>query len=61
MQEEQKRFIANLIKRLGNEDWDKWLREENKSMDSLKTPSDDEFHNNLLKKIEHEMDKLKDE
>jgi hypothetical protein len=44
-----------------NEDWDKWLRKEKKYMESLKIPSSDEFYKNLIKKIEHEVYKLKDE
>ena len=59
MTEEQRSFIAKLIKRLGDEDWNKWMEEEKQSMDSLKIPSDDVFYHNLLKKIEHEIDKLK--
>ena len=59
MTEEQRAFIAKLIKRLGDEDWDGWMEEEKRYMDSLKNPSDDVFYHNLLKKIEHEMDKLK--
>jgi len=59
MLEEQKSFIRKLIKRLGDEDWIKELEDEWKSMDSLKIPSDDIFYDNLLKKIEREIDKLK--
>jgi len=59
MTEERKAFIAKLIKRLGDEDWDGWMEEEKRSMDSLKIPPDDVFYHNLLKKIEHEIDKLK--
>jgi len=54
-------LITKLIKRLGEEDWNRWMEEEIQSMDSLKIPSDDMFYRNLLKKIEHEIDKLKDE
>ena len=61
MSEEQKVFIAKLIKRLGDEDWDKWQREELRSMDSHKISSNDVFYDNLLKKLKHEIDKLKDE
>jgi len=61
MTEEQREFITKLIKRLGDEDWGKWLEEEKQSMDSLKIPPDDVFYDNLLKKIKHEIDKLKDE
>jgi len=61
MTEEQRAFITKLIKRLGDEDWGKWLEEEKRSMDSPKIPSDDAFYDNLLKKIKHEIDKLKDE
>ena len=61
MLEEQKLFINKLIKRLGDEDWNKWLEEERQSMDSLKITSNDVFYENLLKKIEYEIDKLKDE
>jgi len=61
MTEERRAFIAKLIKRLGDEDWNRWMEEEKQSMDSSKIPSDDVFYANLLKKIEHEMDKLKDE
>ena len=59
MTEERKAFIAKLIKRLNEEDWNKWMEEEKQSMDSLKIPPDDVFYHNLLKKIEHEIDKLK--
>jgi trans-2-enoyl-CoA reductase len=61
MAEEQRVFITKLIKRLGNEDWDRWLKEEMQSMDSINSPSNDVFYDNLLKKIEHEIKKLKDE
>ena len=61
MSEEQIKFINKLIKRLGDEDWDKWLREERQSTDSSKTPSNDIFYENLSKKINHEIDKLKNE
>ena len=61
MQEEQRAFIAKLIKRLGDEDWNRWTEEEMQSMDSLKIPSNDVFYDNLLKKIKHEINKLKDE
>jgi enolase len=61
MTKEQRAFIAKLIKRLGDEDWDRWMEEEKQSMDSLKIPSNDVFYDNLYKKIEHEIDKLKDE
>jgi enolase len=59
MTEEQRSFIAKLIKRLGEEDWNKWMEEEKQFMDSSKIPSDDVFYDNLKKKIEHEIDKLK--
>ncbi len=61
MLEEQKLFISKLIKRLGDEDWDKWVEEETKSMHLLKTPQNDVFYKNLRKKIEYEIDKLKNE
>jgi trans-2-enoyl-CoA reductase len=60
MLEEQISFIRKLIKRLGDEDWNKWLEDEMQSMDSLKAPPNDIFYDNLRKKIEHEIDKLKD-
>jgi len=59
LEEEQSLFINKLLQRLGNEDWGKWLKEEKQSMDSSKIASDDVFYNILLKKIEHEMDILK--
>jgi hypothetical protein len=61
MTEEQRSFISKLIKRLGDEDWDRWMKEEKQSMDSSNIPSNDVFYDNLLKKIKHEVDKLKDE
>jgi S-adenosylmethionine:diacylglycerol 3-amino-3-carboxypropyl transferase len=61
MLEEQRSFISKLIKRLGDEDWIKWLEDERQSMDSLKIPPNDIFYDNLLKRIKHEIDKLKDE
>lgn len=61
MQEERKSFIAKLIKRLGDEDWTRWMAEEKQSMDSSKITSNDVFYDSLLKKIEHEIDKLKKE
>lgn len=61
MLEEQRAFIAKLIKRLSDEDWSKWVAEEKQSMDSLKIASNDVFYDNLLKKIKNEIDKLKDE
>ena len=61
MTEEQRSFIAKLMQRLGNEDWDKWMKEEKQSMDSLKIPSNDVFYDNLYKKIKYEIDKLKNE
>ena len=61
MLEEQRTFIVRLIERLGKEDWNKWLLEEKESIDSLKIPSNDSFYDNLLKKMKHEIDKLKDE
>jgi len=61
MIEEQRTFVAKLIKRLGDEDWGRWLKEEKQYMDSSKIPSNDVFYDNLLKKIKHEIDKLKDE
>jgi len=60
MLEEQREFIRKLIKRLGDEDWNKWLEDEIQSMDSLKASPNDIFYDNLRKKIEHEIDKLKD-
>jgi len=60
MSDEQRAFISKLIKRLGDEDWIKSLEAEMQSMDSLKAPSNDIFYDNLRKKIEHEIDKLKD-
>jgi len=60
MLEEQRAFIAKLIKRLGNEDWNRWWEEEMQSMNSLKIQSNDVFYKNLLEKIKHEIDKLKD-
>jgi len=59
LEEEQLQFITTLIQRLGNEDWGKWLKEEKQSMDSSKIASNDVFYDNLLKKIEHEFDILK--
>ena len=59
MQREQ--FITKLIKRLSDEDWTKWLEEENQSLDSSEVASYDVFYDNLLKKIGNEMNKLKDE
>jgi len=61
MLEEQKLFISKLIKRLNDEDWNKWLEEERQSVDSLKTPPNDVFYDNLFKKLKYEIDKLKDE
>jgi len=61
MLDEQRIFINKLIKRLGDEDWNKWFEEEKQSMDSLKIGSNDAFYYNLLKKIENEINKLKDE
>ena len=61
MTEERRTFIAKLMQRLGNEDWDSWLEKEKQSMDSSKIPSNDVFYDNLKKKIDHEIDKLKDE
>jgi hypothetical protein len=61
MLEEQKLFISKLIKRLGDEDWNKWVEDERQSMDSLKIPSNDIFYDNLLKKLKYEIDKLKNE
>jgi len=60
MLEEQSFFINRLIKRLGDEDWNKWMEDEMQSMDSLKIPPNDVFYDNLLKKIKYEIDKLKD-
>ena len=60
MSEEQRSFIRKLIKRLSDEDWIKSLEDEMQSMDSLKTPPNDIFYDNLRKKIEYEIDKLKD-
>jgi len=60
MLEGQRTFINKLIKRLGDEDWNKWLEDEKQSMDSSKIHPDDIFYDNLLKKIQHEIDKLKD-
>ena len=59
LEEQKSSFIDKLIKRLGDEDWNRWMEEEKQIMDSSKIPSDDVFYHNLLKKIEHEMDKLK--
>lgn len=61
MLEEQRTFIAKLIKRLSDEDWGRWLEGERQPMYSSKAPSDDVFYDNLIRKIEHEIDKLKDE
>jgi len=61
MLEEQKSFINKLIKRLGDEDWNKWVEEEIQSMGSLKISQNDVFYDNLYKKIKYEIDKLKDE
>jgi len=61
MTEERRTFIAKLMQRLGNEDWDSWLEKEKQYMDSSKIPSNDVFYDNLKKKIDHEIDKLKDE
>ena len=61
MLDEQRAFITKLIERIGNEDWDKWLEEEVQSMDSLNIAPNDLFYDNLLKKLKHEIDKLKNE
>ena len=61
MEKEQRTFITKLIKRLGDEDWSKWLEEERKTADSLKISSNDVFHDNLLKKIKYEIIELKNE
>jgi hypothetical protein len=61
MPDEQESFIRKLIKRLSDEDWIKSLEDEMQTMDLLKVPSNDIFYGNLLKKIKHEIDKLKDE
>jgi len=54
------KFIAKLIERLNNEDWGKWLEEEKQSMEALKLVPSDVFYDNFLKKIKHEIDKLKE-
>jgi len=61
MNEEQLDFIKKLIKKLGDEDWDKWAKEEIQTMDSMKISQNDAFFNNLHKKILHEMNKLCEE
>jgi len=61
MIEEQKLFISKLIKRLVDEDWNKWVEDERQSVNSLKIPPNDMFYDNLFKKIKYEIDKLKDE
>jgi hypothetical protein len=64
---ERQAFIAKLLQRLGNEDWYKWLNEEKQVIDSIKIPPDDttavacreQFYNHLLKKIEDEIEFLR--
>jgi hypothetical protein len=62
-EEKQERLtsIAKLIKRLGDEDWTKWLEEEKQSIDSIKTTqnevatvSREMWYDQLLKKILYE-------
>jgi len=61
LDEQRLQFITKLVQRLSKEDWDKWLEEEKQSMDSLKIASADVFYDHLLKKMEHEIDILKQE
>jgi hypothetical protein len=53
-------FIAKLLKRLGDEDWDKWMKQEMRAVDSSQARHE-QFYANLLKKIEHEIDIMKRE
>jgi hypothetical protein len=65
--EERKKFIAELIQRLGNEDWGRWLEDEKQVIDSMNLPANDEiartcreqWYDHLLRKIEDEMDYLR--
>jgi hypothetical protein len=65
--DERKKFIAELLKRLGNEDWGKWLAEEKQVIDSMHISPNDEiagtcreqWYDHLLRKIKDEIDYLK--